>query len=389
VDLIIWILFSIGVGLIWLGLHPWTTYPLSLWLIRAWHRRSSSLPTPQGPVDDALKTFALCCCAYNEERVIGDKITNSLALRQTHPELQILAYVDAATDRTAALLRKHESDIRLFVSPQRAGKTHGMNQLVDLADASILVFTDANVMIDSSALTNLQRYFTDPEIGCVCGHLRYVNANAGATAVLGAFYWRFEEWLKQLETDTGSAMGADGSLFAIRRSLSRPVPQYLIDDMFVSLSILCDGYRVVRAPDVIAYELSATTPGDEFRRKVRIACQAFNVNRQLWPRLRQLDPLNIYKYVSHKLLRWLSGGSLALGGVFTLLALAAAGLPGIALAALLLTAVLALLGWCRYGKWPSRFWDVVSGLGGTVLGVWYSLRGADFQVWEPAQSARE
>src|SRR5258708_25389571 len=134
----IWIPFSLGVGLIWLGLHPWTTYPLSLWLIRDWHRRSSSLPTPQGLVD-APETFALCCCAYNEERVIGDKIANCLALRQTHPELQILTYVDAATDRTAEILRQYESDIGLVVSPQRAGKTHGMNHLVGLADASVLV----------------------------------------------------------------------------------------------------------------------------------------------------------------------------------------------------------------------------------------------------------
>jgi len=41
--------------------------------------------------------------------------------------------------------------------------------------------------------------------------------------------------------------------------------------MFVSLSILCDGYRVVRAADVMAYELSATNPVEEFRRKVRAA----------------------------------------------------------------------------------------------------------------------
>src|SRR5262249_29809459 len=224
-----------GIVFSWLGLHPWTTYPLSLWVIRFWHRRSAGLRSPA----EARETFALCCCAYNEERVIGDKIANSLALRESHPELQILAYVDAATDRTAQLLREHDHEIRVYVSPHRAGKTHGMNRLVSLTDASILVFTDANVMIDSTALTRLRRYFEDPEVGCVCGHLRYVNENAGATAALGAFYWRFEEWLKQLETDTGSAMGADGSLFAIRHSLSRPVPENLIDDMFVSLSILC------------------------------------------------------------------------------------------------------------------------------------------------------
>jgi cellulose synthase/poly-beta-1,6-N-acetylglucosamine synthase-like glycosyltransferase len=377
----VWCLFAFGLALCWLGLHPFTTYPLSLWLIRLFRRHSLQTSA------DARETFALCCCAYNEERVIGAKADNCLALRGARPDLQILFYVDAATDRTAALLR--ERDVTVDVSPVRTGKTPGMNRLTTLADASVLVFTDANVMLDTDALTNLERYFADPSVGCVCGHLRYVNEAAGATATLGAAYWRFEEWLKQLETDTGSVMGADGSLFAIRQSLSRSVPEDLIDDMFVSLSILCDGQRVVRAADVRAYELAATVSGEEFRRKVRIACQAFNVHRRLWPRLRRLDPLNVYKYVSHKLLRWLSGISLALGGVCFALTLAVAGYGWIATASLLLLTGVALLGWRRWGKWPARLWEVVGALAGTALGIFYSLRGAEFRVWTPAQSVRE
>src|SRR5579864_4597069 len=234
-DSMVRVLFLLGAGFLWLGLHPFTTYPLSLCLIRLWRRRPA-VPAAPG---SAGESFALCFCAYNEERVIGEKIENCLMLRQTRPELAILAYVDAATDRTTEILRAHEPEVTLHVSPRRAGKTHGMNRLGSLADASILVFTDANVMLDRDALTRLEGYFADPDVGCVCGHLRYVNAGAGATAALGAFYWRFEEWVKQLESETGSAMGADGSLFAIRRSLSRPVPDNLIDDMYVSLSILC------------------------------------------------------------------------------------------------------------------------------------------------------
>jgi len=379
----VWFFLVLGAGLLWLGLHPFTTYPMSLWLIRGWRRR------PVRPATSAAstKTFALCCCAYNEEQVIGLKVDNCLALRETHPDLQILFYIDAATDRTAELLQ--DRDVTLYVAPQRAGKTHGMNRLTTLADASVLVFTDANVMLDANALTNLARYFADPEIGCVCGHLRYVNPNAGATAALGALYWRFEEWVKQMESDTGSAMGADGSLFAIRQSLSRPVPDNLIDDMFVSFSILCDGYRLVRAGDVLAYELATTAPAEEFRRKTRIACQAFNVHRRLWARLRQLDRLTVYKYVSHKLVRWFSGISLALGAACLELALLTAGYVDVAITLLLLVVVLTLLGWQRWGKLPSRFWEIVSALAGTALGVWYSARGLDFQVWTPTQSARE
>jgi cellulose synthase/poly-beta-1,6-N-acetylglucosamine synthase-like glycosyltransferase len=379
----VWLFFLLGVGFLCLGVHPFATYPMSLWLVRRWCYR----PIRSQISTDFSETFALCCCAYNEEQVITAKIDNCLALRETRPDLQILFYVDAATDRTAEILQ--DPHVTVCVAPQRAGKTHGMNRLGALAEASVLVFTDANVMLDPDALNKLGPYFADPEIGCVCGHLRYVNASAGATAALGALYWRFEEWVKQLETATGSAMGADGSLFAIRRSLSRPVPDNLIDDMFVSLSILCDGHRVVRAGDVIARELAATAPAEEFRRKARIACQAFNVHRRLWPRLRRLDRLTVYKYVSHKLLRWFSGISLALGGASLELALVAAGYSNVAVTLLLLVVVLTLLGWRRWGKVPSRFWEIVSALAGTALGVWYSTRGLDFQVWTPTQSARE
>lgn len=380
----VWLFVVLGLGLLWLGLHPFTTYPISLWLIRRWRYR------PMRPLvsADSHEKFALCCCAYNEEHVIGAKVENCLALREMRPDLQILFYVDAATDRTAELLQ--DRGFALYVAPQRAGKTHGMNRLTGLAHASsVLVFTDANVMLDPNALNNLERYFSDPEVGCVCGHLRYVNPDAGATANLGALYWRFEEWVKQLETDTGSAMGADGSLFAIRRSLSQEVPDNLIDDMFVSLNILCDGHRVVRAGDVMAYELAATAPAEEFRRKVRIACQAFNVHRRLWPRLRQLDRLSVYKYVSHKLLRWFSGISLALGAAWLELALAVAGHAEVAAAFLLFVVALALAGSRRWAKLPARFWEITTALAGTALGVWYSTRGVDFQVWTPPQSARQ
>src|SRR5258708_32606825 len=104
--------------------------------------------------------------------------------------------------------------------------------------------------------------------------------------------------------ESGSMMGADGSVFAIRRSLHKPPPEHIIDDMYVSLMILCSGYRVIQASDALAYEESVVSAREEFRRKIRIACQAFNVHRLIWPQLRKLDGITLYKYVSHKLIRW-------------------------------------------------------------------------------------
>lgn len=379
------LLLTSGAIFFLLAIHPFVTYPLSLAVIR---KLSPPKPLNLG-VDKTPPSFAVCMCAYNEERVIDAKLRNLLALREEMGGLEILVYVDAASDRTADILRGYEDRITLHVSPERHGKTHGMNLLVSRATASIVVFTDANVMLDIQALRRLARYFTDPTIGCVCGHLIYTNADSSVTAASGSLYWRLEEGIKKLEEATGSIMGADGSLFAIRRALHHPPPDHIIDDMYVSFQILCDGYRLVQADDVRAYEESVTSGREEFRRKVRIACQAFNVHRLLWPRLRRLDGLTLYKYVSHKLIRWLSIYFLALAGLAFEGALLAAGLEGIA-AGLALGFGLALaLGHFASVKPFAQVADILAALLGAGLGVWQSLRGSRYQTWTPAASIRK
>jgi cellulose synthase/poly-beta-1,6-N-acetylglucosamine synthase-like glycosyltransferase len=184
-------------------------------------------------------------------------------------------------------------------------------------------------------------------------------------------------------------MGADGSLFAIRRSLHHPPPEHIIDDMYVSFRILCDGYRIVQATDVRAYEKSASSASEEFRRKQRIACQAFNAHRLLWPRLRRLDGLTLYKYLSHKLLRWLCIYFLAIALLSFGLALVIAG-QAVAAGILAGLAGLGLAIGYRFPLKPfAQIFDIVSALIAVGLGLWRSLRGELFQTWTPAASVRQ
>jgi cellulose synthase/poly-beta-1,6-N-acetylglucosamine synthase-like glycosyltransferase len=371
-----------------LAAHPFATYPLSLRLFR---RAKGRCLEATGLGDADRPRVAICMCAYNEEAVIERKVRNMLELRRRHGALDILVYVDAATDRTAELLRPFAEEITVTVSPVRQGKTHGMNLLVEQASAaSILVFTDANVIIDDASIDALVDAFRDPDVGCVCGHLVYVNPNGTPTAAVGSLYWRLEERIKDDEGAIGAAMGADGSLFAIRLHLHRPVPPHLIDDMFLSLSILCDGYRVVRAADAVAYEESVTEPVEEFRRKIRIACQAFNVHRILWPRLRRLPAPVVYMYLSHKLLRWLAIYSLALSAIAGAVALAFIGVPlyAIVLAAAAATALF-WWGMMRRISPLAQIGEVLTAFAGTGIGLAQSLRGRQFQTWTPAASIRQ
>jgi len=378
------VLFSLSAVCLLIALHPFITYPLSLKIVNMLRPAKRQWV----PGEPATGRFAICMCAYNEEHVIKAKILNLLAMRQQEPDLEILVYVDAATDKTAELLKPFASQITLHVSPVRYGKTHGMNLLVAQTTAQFVVFTDANVRLDVSGLKRLRNYFADTSVGCVCGDLIYTNGNDSATAATGSLYWRLEQAIKSLEQVSGSVMGADGSLFAIRRELHSPPPDHIIDDMYVSFMILCEGYRVVQANDVRAYEESVSNGVEEYRRKIRIACQAFNVHRILWPAIRQLDALTIYKYVSHKLLRWLSIYFLVLGAVLFEGALLFAQLPWVALA-LPVVAALSLWIGMRWSAGPlTAIVEVIRSLGGAGVGVWQSVRGERYQTWQPSASIR-
>lgn len=375
-------LLVMGCLFLFLAQHPFLTYPLSLALLRRLR------PQPLRPTGSPPASFSICVCAYNEARVIREKAQNLLALRARVPGLEILVYDDGSSDGTGAILDGFAPAITKIQGPGRTGKTPGMNLLAGMARGEILVFSDANVMVEPEALERLGDYFADPAVGCVCGHLLYLNREQSVTAATGADYWQLEEWIKQLESDTGSVMGADGSLFALRRSLHETVPEDLIDDIYVSMGALFQGYRVVRGPDVRAFENSATHAGDEFRRKVRIACQAFNIHRRLWPRLRRLGWLDLYKYLSHKFLRWLTIYTLGLAGLCFLAALVRlAGWPvGLGLAAL--GGLTLALGHVLRLPVLGKLVDVLGAFLATGLGVIYSIQGREFRTWTPAASVR-
>ena len=109
----------------------------------------------------------------------------------------------------------------------------------------------------------------------------------------------------------------------------------------------------------------------------------------MWPAIKRLDLLSVYKYVSHKWLRWLTIFFFIAGGVLVEAALCVSG-HALMAATLFGVAVESLIaGYLSITRVFSQIWDILTAFAGTGLGVLKSLRGHRFQTWTPAASIRK
>jgi len=248
---------------------------------------------------------SLIIAAYNEEKILHEKLQNALTLQYPRERLEILVVSDGSTDATNAIVKAyaHKGVILHEIMP-RGGKARALGLVVPQAHGDILVLSDANTLYHQDALKKLVRHFVDPTVGAVSGDVRLVDA-AQSYAWSESLYYHYERWLQYMESALGSIIGADGGMYALRRTLFCPPSIGLIlDDFVISLSVARAGYRVLYEPEAVAVEQGTSSSSEEFRRKVRIVSGGMQAlrRREGLPRLQQ--PFLLFCYISHKLLRW-------------------------------------------------------------------------------------
>jgi cellulose synthase/poly-beta-1,6-N-acetylglucosamine synthase-like glycosyltransferase len=246
-------------------LYIYFGYPFLLMIVAALRPR----PIHKG---DALPSMSLVVPVFNEEAVVQQKIANSLALDYPAGLFDLLMVSDGSTDGTNEIVRAQAGDrVRLLELP-RSGKAAALNAGARAARAEVLVLTDANVDLAPDALRRLAACFADPDVGGVSGRKKYfVRRGADTTEKGENLYWRWDQWQKELESRIGSIFAADGTLYALRRSLYVPIDDPAqADDIAISTRVVLQGKRLVFEPDAVAWEEAPLEGPVEFRRKIRV-----------------------------------------------------------------------------------------------------------------------
>lgn len=253
-------------------------------------------------------SFIIPC--YREAAYIRAKIENTLSLDYPPERLEIVVIASGPDDGTLGIAAEYAArGVRTLSQPLREGKEAAMQQAAARATGEILVFTDANAVLNDGALRAMVRWFGDPAVGCVSGEKRVQGAPRGGSSGGDGegLYWRYESALKRWDSLVGSTMGAAGELIAVRASLAARCfreRDNIIEDFVLSMRVVEAGYRVVYEPAAVAAEAASDRFEDVFERRARIAAGGL---QSLWRLRSLLDPRRgvvWWQYVSHRALRW-------------------------------------------------------------------------------------
>jgi biofilm PGA synthesis N-glycosyltransferase PgaC len=248
----------------------------------------------------------LVVAAYNEADCIGKKLVNSLDLDYPAGKLSWIFITDGSTDESPEIVRRYP-DVLLLHHEERKGKVAALNRAMKYVRTPYVIFSDANTLINKEGVRKILCHYADPLVGGVAGEKKIVSGKRNNAAGSGeSIYWRYESFLKKLDSELYSVVGAAGELFSIKTALFHKCSEdTIIEDFVQSMKICMDGFVIRYEPNAFAVELASVSIREEQKRKIRIAAGAF----QAIVRLKSLFniiryPLLSFQFISHRILRW-------------------------------------------------------------------------------------
>lgn len=288
-------LFWASAGLI---AYTYFGYPFWLWLRCKWRPTSVRLGSLQPPVSFVM-------VVRNEDQVLERKLENLLVADYPPELLDIVVVSDGSSDATDAILRRYAQNTRVNVvlNQLSRGKAAGLNDALQLAQGDIVIFTDARQYIEPNAVSRLMENFADASVGCVSGELMLGDPNSGQSSRGPGLYWRIEKIIRELESRSGSVVGATGALYAVRRELIPSLPAgTILDDLYIPMHAIRTGKRVIFEPRARAWDSPNLGRNREFTRKVRTLSGNYQLLRLAPWLLSRSNPVR-FQFISHKLLR--------------------------------------------------------------------------------------
>ena len=220
---------------------------------------------------------------FNEAAHIAETLQRVLA--SDYPALEVICVDDASHDDSYARASAvAEMDPRLCVlrNPRNAGKRHSIIEAVRRARGEIIVSVDSDVLVEPSAIRQLIRRFTRPEIAAVGGWVDVRNKHDNwLTRMQTVKYWYAYFAMRNVEWALERVLCLSGCLTAYRRSVLLELEPILAgravlgvpikygEDRFLCRQIIKAGYRTTITLDARCWTFVPATLSGYFAQQLR------------------------------------------------------------------------------------------------------------------------
>lgn len=321
VTVLLEILFWVSFG--WLA-YVFAGYPLLMALLA----RLRPMPIRKSESYRPDVTFVMA--VYNEGKVIRRRLENYLALSYPREKLRFMIGSDASTDGTDEIIREYQEqdptiELRRF---ERSGKTKIVYTLAGEAQSEIIIFSDADILLEPQGLERIAECFADPDVGGVVVRMTYEDDRENAGSIGERTYHGMEDALRRFESLYHTTISPTGPCFAVRRGSYTPLTDYrMSDDLNLVITIPLNGKRVWFEPRAVVQEVNKRTLWSEFRRRLRMGRQSMatflgyegtrlpwrsRVGFQIWSHklFRNLAGIPALLFVLSALVLWGTGGGI-------------------------------------------------------------------------------
>ncbi|MDP4263501.1 MAG: glycosyltransferase family 2 protein [Bacteroidota bacterium] len=249
----------------------------------------------------------LIIAAYNEGSILEKKVKNTLDIDYPPEKLKVIFVTDGSTDGSETIIGKYPSFLLLH-QPERRGKLAAIKRAIGQVRTPIVVFSDANAMLNRECIQKIVRHYNNPATGGVAGEKKITGSKQqSAVGMAEGLYWNYESFMKKQDAAFNTVVGAAGELFSIRTDLFPELGENIIlDDFVISMKVCIRGYKIDYEPQAFATEWPSLSLGEEGKRKVRISAGAYQSIAYLKSALNVFKhPLLSFQYISRRLLRWI------------------------------------------------------------------------------------
>jgi peptidoglycan-N-acetylglucosamine deacetylase len=231
--------------------------------------------------------------AFNEAKVIISSVKRILA--SSHPNLKVIVIDDGSTDGTSEVVQRNfANDDRVsLITAQNGGKARAINLGLARAESDIVVVLDADTQFETSTISRLVRWFSNPKVGAVAGNAKVGNRINIITRWQALEYVTAQNLERRALATLGCITVVPGAVGAWRREAIAKLGGFpsetLAEDQDLTIMIQRAGYTALFDQDAVAWTEAPDTMAGLAKQRFR---WAFGTLQCVWKHRRaNLNPI--------------------------------------------------------------------------------------------------